>query len=138
MTLKNFLNLNERRFPVTGNTKTGKKLLNYRGIRIIIVGESPPPDVHGIPKGLEAYGRGGEIDGNLWIDGGSQGSTTGHPNSIKNGFYWGADYDAIESVGKEKKKGAIYLRGRAGTSDSFLENNLIKILDMIFKKLPRP
>ena len=39
----------------------------YRGIHGVILDENEPPDVHGIPKDLEAYGRGGwYTDGSLF------------------------------------------------------------------------
>jgi len=130
--------MNEMALPVTGKTKTGKKLLNYRGIQVIILGESAPPDVHGIPKEYEAYGRGWLSTRGIQIDGGPNGSKQGHPASAKQGFYWGADYDAVKTIGQEKKKGVMWLRGRAGTDESWIRKNVTPILELIFKRLPRP
>lgn len=131
--------LQERKIPITSNTPLAKRLREYRGINYIIMDEVAPPDVHGIPKGLEAYGR-GWLDKNsktIQIDGGPQGSAQGHPSSAEQGFYWGADYDKVIEDGGEKKKGVIYIRGRAGTSTQFLEKNVQEILGLIFKRLPR-
>lgn len=118
--------LNERKIPVTGKTLAGKKLL-IRGIQVIYLDEGQPPDVHGIPRDLEAYGRGGFTNGKLWLDGGSMGSSSGHPNFIQNGFYWGADYD----------KKILYIRGRAGTNEQLLDTNLELIINNLFPKLPK-
>ena len=118
--------LDERKIPVTGKTLAGKKLL-MRGITIIYLEEGLPPDVHGIPKDLEAYGRGGFAKGQLWLDGGAAGSASGHPNYIENGFYWGADYD----------KKVLYIRGRAGTNTDMLDANLEMIINNLFPKLPK-
>ena len=128
--------LQERRIPITGSTRTGKKFVNYRGIHGIVLDENEPPDVHGIPKELEAYGRGGFYPtGKIFIDGGPNGSSQGHPNNIENGFYWGADYDAQWG----KHKGVFYLRGRAGTDlNSILTPELLtQIMELVFKRLPR-
>ena len=129
--------LKEKQIPITGATQAGKKFVQYRGIHGIILDENEPPDVHGIPKELEAYGRGGFYkDGSIFIDGGPQGSKQGHPSTIENGFYWGADYDAPWG----KNKGVFYLRGRAGTDlNSVLNPQLLnQIMELVFKRLPRP
>jgi len=132
--------LNEKTIPITSDKPIAKKLRQYRGVNYIILDEGEPPDVHGIPKELEAYGR-GWVDKNsksFQIDGGPQGSAQGHPPTAENGFYWGADYDKEWIFQNEKKKGVIYVRGRAGTSTEFLEKNIVTILELIFKRLPRP
>lgn len=118
--------LDESRILVTGKTLAGKKLL-MRGIEVIVLDEGQPPDVHGIPKDLDAYGRGGFAKGRLWLDGGASGSASGHPNYVENGFYWGADYN----------KKILYIRGRAGTSANILEANLEMIINNLFSKLPK-
>lgn len=123
--------LNERKIPVTGNTKQGKKLLMYRGIQILVLDEGEPEDVMGIPSDMEAYGRGWEDkNGQITVDGGPQGSRQGHPSWAINGFYWGADY----------QKRALYIRGRASTDPKWLESSstLLQVLDLIFPRLPRP
>lgn len=132
--------LKEKKIPITGNTTTGKKYNMYRGLTYLVLGEAEPPDVHGIPKNMEAYGRGGfEKNGNIFVDGGSSGSSQGHPTTIEDGFYWAADYDQ-QWKGQDGKlrKGVMYVRGRAGTDDQRLEKNIIKILEIVFKRLPRP
>jgi len=132
--------LNEKTVPIISDAPIAKKLRQYRGINFLVLDEGEPPDVHGIPKELEAYGR-GWVDKNsnaIDIDGGPSGSAQGHPSSAENGFYWGADYDKEWTFQGEKKKGVIYVRGRAGTPTAFLEKNINAILDMIFKRLPRP
>jgi len=139
--------LNEVRVPITSNSKIATRLRDYRGINLLILGESEPPDVHGIPSNLEAYGRGGFFTDQsgakmLWIDGGAQGSSQGHPTKagdkqFVDGFYWGADYDiAWKSNDGTQRKGIIYVRGRAGTNEKYLEQNIQMILEYIFKKLP--
>lgn len=131
--------LNEKRIPITGNTRTGKKYNMYRGLTYLIIGEKEPPDVHGIPKEMEAYGRGGfEKNGNIFIDGGPSGSNQGHPRTIEDGFYWAADYDqSWTGQDGRKRKGVMYVRGRAGTNEKRLEKNVLQILDLIFKRLPK-
>lgn len=118
--------LSELKIPVTGKTLAGKKLM-MRGISVIYLDEGLPPDVHGIPSDLEAYGRGGFSKGQLWMDGGSSGSASGHPNYIQDGFYWGADYN----------KKILYVRGRAGTNADLLNSNLELIINTLFPKLPK-
>ena len=132
--------LDEKTIPVASEKPIAKKLRQYRGINYIILDEKEPPDVHGIPKELEAYGRGWKEKRSrrIMIDGGPTGSTAGHPPSAEEGFYWGADYDKVWQFEGERKKGVIYVRGRAGTSVKFLEGNIIDILELIFKRLPRP
>jgi hypothetical protein len=105
-----------------------------------VLDEREPPDVHGIPKELEAYGRGwkDKRSGRIEVDGGGTGSSQGHPNTAEEGFYWGADYDKVWQFEGEQKTGVIYVRGRAGTSVQFLESNIVAILELIFKRLPRP
>ena len=139
--LDEFLNsLQEKTVPIVSEKPIAKKLRNYRGINYLLLDEGEPPDVHGIPKELEAYGR-GWVDKNsksIQIDGGPQGSSTGHPTTAENGFYWGADYDKVWTFQGEQKKGVVYIRGRAGTPTQFLERNAESILNMIFKRLPKP
>ena len=86
--------LQEKQISVTNSTSQGKKLLMYRGIRVIYLDEGDkPPDVSGIPKDMDAYGR-GEFDknGKIYVDGGGTGSSQGHPPWTVNGFYWSANY----------------------------------------------
>ena len=130
--------LKEKRIPITGATRTGKKYNMYRGITYLILDEKEPPDVHGIPPKLEAYGRGWLEKNQVRIDGGATGSAQGHPPTAQQGFYWGADYDA-QWKGQDGKirKGVMYVRGRAGTDTAWLEKNIVAILELIFNKLPR-
>jgi hypothetical protein len=117
--------------------KVISRLKNYRGITYLVLNESDPPDAIGIPPELEAYGRGGWIDGKLWLDGGPQGSSSGHPHKVEDGFYWGADYDKLwKDRDGQTHKGVMWVRGRAGTSDETIQNNVIDILEAIFKRLP--
>ena len=132
--------LNEKTVPIISDTPIAKKLRQYKKINFLVLDENEPPDVHGIPKELEAYGR-GWVDKNtksIQIDGGATGSTSGHPPTAEEGFYWGADYDKIWTFQGDQKKGVVYIRGRAGTSTQFLERNINAILEMILKRLPRP
>ena len=57
------------------------------------------------------------------------------PLLLKNGFYWGADYEAPWG----KHKGVFYLRGRAGTKlEEILDSKkLEQIMDLVFKRLPK-
>lgn len=129
----------EDKIQIKSQTPLAKRLRDYRGVNFIFLGEAEPPDVHGIPKELEAYGRGGFVkNGQIWLDGGPMGSATGHPNFISDGFYWGADYDAkwTGSDGVDRT-GIIYIRGRAGTNEDLIEERINEILGLIFKKLPR-
>ena len=122
--------LHEKQIPVTGATTQGKKLMMYRGIRVIILDEGPPEDVMGIPSNMDSYGRGWfDKKGNIDVDGGPQGSRQGHPNWAVNGFYWSVDY----------QKKALYIRGRASTDLSVLESSdtLLKIIDLVFPRLPK-
>lgn len=132
--------LQEKTVAVVSDKPLAKKLRNYRGINFIVLDESEPPDVHGIPKELEAYGRGwvDRKSNSIQIDGGPAGSSQGHPTTAENGFYWGADYDKMWEYQGDQKKGVIFIRGRAGTPIQFLERNVNAILEMIFKRLPRP
>ena len=120
--------LKEKQIPVTGSTAQGKKLLMYRGIKVIFLDEGEPPDMHGIPKNMDAYGRGWfDKTGQISVDGGANGSAQGHPSWAVNGFYYSAD----------QQKHILYIRGRAGTDESALEKNLLKIIDLVFPRLPR-
>jgi len=128
--------LKEKKINITGATRAGKKFVQYRGIHGIVLDENEPPDVHGIPKDLEAYGRGGFYnDGSIFIDGGGSGSSQGHPTTITNGFYWGIDREAPWG----DKTGVFYLRGRAGTDlvNVLDSNKLNSIMELVFKRIPR-
>lgn len=128
--------LKEKRINITGATRAGKKFVMYRGIHGVVLDENEPPDVHGIPKDLEAYGRGGFYkDGRIFIDGGPAGSMQGHPNEIENGFYWGVDKEAPWG----QHTGVFYLRGRAGTNLGQIldKDKLNAIMELVFKRIPR-
>lgn len=129
----------EKTVPITSDKPIAKKLRQYRNVNFILLDEGEPPDVHGIPKELEAYGRGwvDKETNAIELDGGQSGSSQGHPSTAKYGFYWGADLQKVWSFQGSKKNGVIYIRGRAGTPTEFLEKNLIAILELIFKRLPR-
>jgi hypothetical protein len=129
----------EKTVPIVSDTPLAKKLRQYRGINFLVLDEGEPPDVHGIPKELEAYGRGGftKSTNEIFLDGGATGSREGHPTNIEDGFYWGADQDVLWKFGGQEKRGVLYIRGRAGTDNSRIEKNINKILELIFKKLPR-
>ena len=132
--------LNEKRYPITGKTPIGQKLNKYRGITYLIIDEGgQPPDVHGLPKDFEAYGRGWETpEGTIELDGGPAGSSQGHPTTARNGFYWGVDQNAVwTNPSGEKERGIAYIRGRAGTPESWLDSNKMAILSMMFKRIPR-
>jgi hypothetical protein len=104
----------EKTIPLTGSSQSRiVKKLRRMGIKEIDIEEDLPPDVHGMPDGFVAYGRGG-IDPNdqLVVIGGWNGSSQGHPPSIHDGFYWGISAN-----------GELYMRGRAGV-------DLLEILDM--------
>jgi len=134
--------LGEERFAITDKTKTGKKYNLYKGITYLVLDEKEPPDVHGIPPEMEAYGRGGFMaDGSIFVDGGPSGSSTGHPSNpgFNNGFYWAVDQDAVwTGQDGEKRKGVIYIKGRVGTDYNLLKKNALNIMELLFKKIPRP
>lgn len=137
----NLLNaLNEKTIPVVSDNPIAKKLRQYRGINFIVLDEGEPPDVHGIPKELESYGRGwvDKITNSIEVDGGPAGSGQGHPATAVNAFYWGADYDREWEFQGKKQQGVMFIRGRAGTQIQFLEKNIYSILNLIFKRLPKP
>ena len=127
-TFEQIYKLCERELPTTLN-HPAMKLLNQKGYSLVVL---PPksdrelPDVHGIPPDCIAYGRGGVLGGQLWMEGGQQGSASGHKDGTKNGFYWGA-----------KEDGKIYVRGRAGVSEQDLTKMEIPIIAWISKHVPR-
>jgi hypothetical protein len=89
------------------------------------------PDVHGIPDGYIAYGRGGvRKDNTLFLDGGPNGSSNGHPNDIKNGFYWGA-------FTTKDGHGIVAIRGRADTSPNDIRRMEVPIVNELLKRLPK-
>jgi hypothetical protein len=63
------------------------------------------------------------------MEGGPQGSSSGHPNSIEDGFYWGAK-DLNE-------QGTILIRGRAGVSERTLVSAGSDIIEWISTKVPK-
>ena len=132
--------LDEKRVPITGATRIGKKYNQYKGITYLVLGEQEPPDVHGIPPKMEAYGRGGFYpNGEIFIDGGPQGSKQGHPTKVEDGFYWAADYDAVwTGQDGQKRTGVMFVRGRAGSNEQRISKHILEILELIFKRLPRP
>lgn len=95
-----------------------------------------PVDVQpGPPAGFIAYGRGGVLKGQLWIDGGAGGSPDGHKSGTTMGFYWG--------VTREPQRGGqrvLVLRGRNGATpqqyETFFRNNLDLILKDTVGKIP--
>jgi hypothetical protein len=54
------------------------------------------------------------------MEGGYQGSRSGHPDGIKDGFYWGVSSD-----------GTLYIRGRAGMNDALLDKYQTQIFGWI-------
>jgi hypothetical protein len=109
-----------------------KKLVSKGYIQLITPPDSDRllPDVHGIPDGYTTYGRGGVYkDGTLFLEGGPQGSRSGHPADIHNGFYWGSFI--------RKGKGYVVIRGRADTSPKDISKMEIPITKEILKKLPK-
>jgi hypothetical protein len=109
------------------------KRLAIKGYKLVILGNDADrelPDVHGIPPGYDTYGRGGvDRDGSLFMEGGTQGSASGHPSTLRFGFYWGT---------KEiQGNGIIFVRGRAGVSEEDIRRVEAPIIDWISKKVPR-
>jgi hypothetical protein len=109
------------------------KRLAVKGYKLVILGNDADrelPDVHGIPSEFLTYGRGGvDRDGSLFMEGGPQGSSSGHPSTLRFGFYWGT-----KTV---KGEGIVYVRGRAGVSEEDIRKVEIPIIDWISKKVPR-
>ena len=130
-TFEEIYRLNEKELPTTIN-HPAMKTLKLKGYKMVIL---PPesdrelPDVHGIPDDCIAYGRGGVLGSQLWMEGGTQGSKVGHRDGTKDGFYWGAK--------EESDGGKIYVRGRAGVSERDLAKMEIPIVNWISAKVPR-
>jgi hypothetical protein len=132
--------MNEQLFEKILNTQTIQhpimKRLNSKGYKLVILGSDADkelPDVHGIPKGYDTYGRGGvNRDNTLFMEGGINGSSSGHPSTLKFGFYWGTK---IITTKNQEELGIVYVRGRAGVSEQQIQNIEIPILDWVSKKL---
>jgi hypothetical protein len=109
------------------------KRLAVKGYKLVVLGNDADkelPDVHGIPKDYETYGRGGvDRDGSLFMEGGQQGSSSGHPSTLRFGFYWGT-----KTI---KGQGIVFVRGRAGVTEAEIRKVEIPIIDWISKKVPR-
>ncbi|MDR2457453.1 MAG: hypothetical protein LBD41_03125 [Clostridiales Family XIII bacterium] len=110
-----------------------KKLANRGYVQIITPPDSDKllPDVHGIPSGYSTYGRGGVYkDNTLFLEGGPQGSSSGHPSDIHTGFYWGSFVD-------KSGKGYVVIRGRADTSPKDIARMEVPIVKEILKRIPK-
>jgi hypothetical protein len=121
---------------MTGNPVM--KRLAVKGYRLVVLGNDADkelPDVHGIPRGYDTYGRGGvDRDGSLFMEGGPQGSSSGHPSTLRFGFYWGTK---TVTDNNRQEAGIVYVRGRAGVSEEEIRKVEVPILDWISKKVPR-
>ena len=106
------------------------KMLAHKGYKFVVLAgdaDRELPDVHGIPPGFNEYGRGGVIRGELWMEGGTHGSCSGHKDGTENGFYWG---------GKIKEgAGYIYVRGRAGVNEDDLVRMEVPIIKWISQRV---
>jgi len=118
--------------PQANGVTTPFQKIWARGVKLIKIDEGNVPDVHGLPPGYDHYGRGGfeKTSGKIWMDGGPQGSATGHPNYIENGFYWGIKYP----------ENTLYLAGRVRGEDNTarLAKNLGSIIVAICSKIGAP
>jgi len=95
-----------------------------------------PVDVMpGPPPGFIAYGRGGVLKGQLWVDGGTSGSPDGHKSGTTMGFYWG-----VTKEDRKRGQRVLFLRGRNGATpeqyEIFFRNNMDVILKGIFSRIP--
>jgi hypothetical protein len=134
--------MNERLFEEILNTETithpVMARLNNKGYKLVILGNDADkelPDVHGIPKNYATYGRGGvDRDNSLFMEGGPNGSSSGHPPTLKFGFYWGTK---IITAKNQQEVGIVYVRGRAGVSEQQIRNIEVPILDWVSKRVPK-
>jgi len=108
---------------------------NYDYVILPPESDSSLPDVHGIPEDCLAYGRCGVYrNGQLFMDGGPNGSRTGHPSNLEWGGYWGAK----EQRNKQNQSiGVIYVRGRAGVSEKQIQRAEVPICDWISRNIPK-
>ncbi len=100
-----------------------------KGIKIVYIDEGSMPDVQKeVPPGYDLYGRGGffKQDGGIYIQGGAAGSKDGHPEYIRDGFYWGVKY----------RENALYIVGRMRGEDNtkLIQKNLGSIVMAMIKE----
>jgi hypothetical protein len=118
-----------------------KNLLINRGVMVVLANEKYLPDTYKTPEGYDSYGRGwlDKRSGRIDIDGGIQGSMSGHPQTASNNFYWASKYSApykdLES-GKTYN-GVLYISGKTHDSEKWIEQNIVQIVTMINRKLPQ-
>jgi hypothetical protein len=113
------------------------KRLQVKGYQLVILGNDADrelPDVHGRPPQYDTYGRGGKRrDGSLFMEGGPQGSRSGHPTDLEWGFYWGTRTEKTQ----QGEVGLVFVRGRAGVSENDIVSIAVPIVDWISKVAPK-
>jgi hypothetical protein len=115
-----------------------KNILFNKGIFCVLVNEWQYPDVQGMPSGYDAYGRGGwdKRNNSLWLDGGSSGSSSGHPAFIYDNFYWAVNYQKKFSYEGNSYPGVVYISGKNIHSEDHVKKDVVLILKGIYGKLP--
>jgi len=124
--------------PLQGGSNLKTRLLGKNVVMVVtdpVTKGNPVDAMPGPPSGFIAYGRGGILKNQLWIDGGPGGSPDGHKSGTTMGFYWG--------VTREAQRGGqrvLMLRGRSGATleqyEAFFRNNLDLILRDTVGKIP--
>jgi hypothetical protein len=118
-----------------------KNLLINRGVMVVLANEKYLPDTYKTPEGYDAYGRGwlDRKTARIDIDGGIQGSMSGHPSTASNNFYWASRYSAPYKDLQSGKtyNGVLYISGKTHDSEKWIEQNIVQIVTMINRKLPQ-
>ncbi len=148
-------NLEEDVFGVGSKSEIGQRLLRKNITKIAIEEGGEPQDLEKGDKirssGWIKYGRGGWLNGNLYILDQSNGGG-GHTNGTENGFYWGVkqagisiikdpyeDKNIIRITPEGKKENVLFIKSRAGGRFADGGNKptqkVLEILSSIVKKL---
>jgi len=119
-------------------TPVFKNILYNKGVFCVLVNEWQYPDVQGIPSGYDAYGRGGwdKRSNSLWLDGGMNGSSSGHPAFVYDNFYWAVNYQKQFTFQGKSYPGVIYISGKNIESEAHVQKEVVSILKGIYGKLP--
>ena len=138
---EDYLRVREETFKIQNTTLPQKGRLLQKGVVMLAIEEhGQPQDVMpGPPNGYIAYGRGwvDRRSQSIAVDGGPNGSGSGHPPTAQMGFYWGVtEENPPHSPGR-----VLFLRGRSGATpeeyENFFKRNISMILDDVYKRVPR-